>query len=103
MTTVQVGTQVSGQVSAIYADFNDKVKKGQLLARIDATLLQQAVQEAAAGMDRVQSQLTLAQGDYERNKQLFDQKVITASEFGTSHTCPLPANWRTLSAVSFPT
>ena len=86
VTTVQVGTQVSGQVSAIYADFNDKVKKGQLLARIDATLLQQAVQEAAAGMDRAQAQLTLAQGDYERNKQLFDQKVITASEFGSSQS-----------------
>jgi HlyD family secretion protein len=86
VTTVQVGTQVSGQVSAIYADFNAKVKKGELLARIDATLLQQAVQEAAAGMDRAQAQLTLAQGDYDRNKLLFDQKVITASEFGTSQS-----------------
>lgn len=36
VTTVQVGTQVSGQISAIYADFNSKVKKGQLIARIDA-------------------------------------------------------------------
>ena len=86
VTTVQVGTQVSGQISAIYADFNDKVKKGQLLARIDATLLQQAVQEAAAGMDRAQAQLTLAEGDYQRNKLLFDQKVITASEFGSSQS-----------------
>jgi multidrug efflux pump subunit AcrA (membrane-fusion protein) len=54
VTSVQVGTQVSGQVSAIYADFNDEVKKGQLLARIDPTLQQQAVQEAQAGLNRVE-------------------------------------------------
>ena len=46
--TVQVGTQVSGQISQIYVDFNDKVKKGQLIARIDPTLQQQAVQDAQA-------------------------------------------------------
>src|SRR5262245_30459646 len=48
VTTVQVGTQVSGQISAIYADFNDEVKKGQLLARVDPALLQQAVEEGLA-------------------------------------------------------
>ena len=47
--TVQVGTQVSGQIAAIYVDFNDQVKKGQLLARIDPTLQQQAVPDAQAG------------------------------------------------------
>ena len=81
--TVQVGTQVSGQIAALYADFNDKVKKGQLLARIDPTLQQQAVQDAAAGVDRAQSQLTLAKDQYDREKALFDAKVVTADEFGT--------------------
>jgi HlyD family secretion protein len=81
--TVQVGTQVSGQVSAIYADFNQKVKKGQLLARIDPTLQQQAVQDAQAGVERAQSQLTLSQQQYDREKTLFDAKVVTADEFGT--------------------
>jgi len=81
--TVQVGTQVSGQVSALYADFNQKVKKGQLLARIDPTLQQQAVQDAEAGVERAQSQLTLAQQQYDREKTLFDAKVVTADEFGT--------------------
>jgi HlyD family secretion protein len=80
--TVQVGTQVSGQVAALYVDFNDRVKKGQLLARIDPTLQQQAVQDAEAGVERAQAQLTQAQAEYQRNKQLFDQQVITASEFG---------------------
>ena len=66
--TVQVGTQVSGQVAEIYVDFNDQVKKGQLLARIDPTLQQQAVQDAQARLERAQAQLTQAQDDYERNK-----------------------------------
>jgi HlyD family secretion protein len=81
--TVQVGTQVSGQVSGIYVDFNARVRKGQLLARIDPTLQQQAVQDAQAGVERAQAQLSLAQSEYERNKQLFDSKIVTASEFGT--------------------
>jgi HlyD family secretion protein len=79
---VQVGTQVSGQISAIYVDFNDHVRKGQLLARIDPTLQRQAVEDADAGLERAQAQLTQAQAEYERNRQLFDAKVITASEFG---------------------
>src|SRR6476659_7325481 len=56
--TVQVGTQVSGQISAIYVDFNDHVKKGQLLARIDPTLQQQAVEDAQAQVERAQATLT---------------------------------------------
>jgi HlyD family secretion protein len=65
VTTVQVGTQVSGQVSAIYADFNSKVKKGQLIARIDPTLQQ-------------------TQGDYAREKQLHDSGFATDPEFETA-------------------
>ena len=86
VTTVQVGTQVSGQISALYADFNQKVKKGQLLARIDPTLQQQAVQDAQAGVEKAQSQYTMAQQEYEREKTLFDSKVITATEFGTAQS-----------------
>jgi len=81
--TVQVGTQVSGQIAQIFVDFNDKVKKGQLLARIDPTLQTQAVQDAQAQLEKAQAQLTQAQGDYDRNKKLFDARVITASEFST--------------------
>jgi len=82
VTTVQVGTQVSGQLSAIHVDFNDRVKKGQLLARIDPVLQQQAVAEAQASLDRAQAQLTLAREEFERNKALFDQQIVTAAEFG---------------------
>src|SRR3954470_9676356 len=66
--TVQVGTQVSGQVSAIYVDFNDKVKKGELIARIDPTLQQQAVADAQAGVARAQATLTQTKLEYDRNK-----------------------------------
>ena len=81
--TVQVGTQVSGQLSAVYVDFNDHVKKGQLLARIDPTLQQQAVEDAQAQLERAEATLKQAQDEYERNKKLLDARVITASEFGT--------------------
>ena len=84
VTTVQVGTQVSGQVSAILVDFNDRVKKGQLLARIDPTLAQQAVLDAQAGVVRAQADLDRSKAEYERNKTLYDQKVLTATEFTTA-------------------
>jgi HlyD family secretion protein len=84
--TVQVGTQVSGQIAQIYVDFNDHVKKGELLARIDPTLQQQAVEDAQAQLEKAQAQLTQAQSDYARDKQLFDAKVLTAVEFETSQS-----------------
>jgi HlyD family secretion protein len=84
VTTVQVGTQVSGQVSQIFVDFNDRVKKGQLLARIDPTLQQQAVLDAQAGLVRAQADLDRSKAEYERNKTLYDQKVLTATEFTTA-------------------
>jgi HlyD family secretion protein len=80
VTTVQVGTQVSGQVAGIYADFNSQVKKGQLLARIDPTLAEQSVREAQAGLERAVAERDQAQRTYDRNKQLFDRKVLTESE-----------------------
>src|ERR1700754_2805420 len=82
--TVQVGTQASGQIAQLYVDFNDHVKKGQLLARIDPTLQQQAVEDAQAQLDKAQATLNAAQDDYNRNKSLFDARVLTAAEFETS-------------------
>ena len=84
VTTVQVGTQVSGQISAIYVDFNSKVKKGQLIARIDPTLQQQAVEDAQAGVSRAQATLTQTKLEYDRNKTLHDQKIVTDPEFNTA-------------------
>jgi HlyD family secretion protein len=84
VTTVQVGTQVSGQLSAIYVDFNDKVKKGQLLARIDPKLQQQAVADAQANLERVQAQSLQAQQVYDQDKPLYEAKYITATEFNAA-------------------
>lgn len=84
VTTIQVGTQVSGQISAIYVDFNSKVKKGQLIARIDPTLQQQAVEDAQAGVARAQATLSQTKLEYDRNKLLHDQKIVTDPEFNTA-------------------
>lgn len=83
VTTVQVGTQVSGQLSEILVDFNDRVKEGQLLARIDPTLQRQAVSEAQAALDRASAQYNQASEEYERNKGLFEKQIVTASEFSS--------------------
>ena len=92
VTTVQVGTQVSGQVSAISVDFNDRVRKGQLIARIDPTLQQQAVRDALAGLERVQAERAQALREYNRSKQLFDRKVLTEAEFNTAQYALAIAN-----------
>ena len=80
--TIQVGTQVSGQIAAINVDYNTHVRKGQLLARIDPTLQNQAVEEAQAQLERALATLEQAQADYSRSKQLYEWKAMTASEFG---------------------
>lgn len=84
VTTVQVGTQVSGRVVATYADFNDRVRKGQLIARIDPTLLEQSVRDAQAGLERSRALYQQADVEYQRNLGLFQQKVLTEIEFDTA-------------------
>ncbi len=81
--TVQVGTQVSGQVAQILTDFNSRVAKGQLLARIDPVLQEQAVRDAQAQLEKAQAQVLQAQQEYNRNQPLFKQQFISATEFGT--------------------
>ncbi|MEZ4653839.1 MAG: efflux RND transporter periplasmic adaptor subunit [Candidatus Eisenbacteria bacterium] len=81
--TVDVGTQVSGQVSNLYADFNDHVKKGQLLARIDPTILEQEVRSAEASVERSQAELDQALRELERNRPLHDQDLITERDWNT--------------------
>ena len=80
VTTVNVGTQVSGQVSALHADFNDQVKKGQLLARIDPTIAQQAVADAQANLERLRAQTNQAARDQDRNRELAAAGLISKSQ-----------------------
>jgi HlyD family secretion protein len=81
VTTVEVGTQVSGTIDKIYADYNDHVKKGQLLAVLDTVLLKVQVLDAEANLEKTEAQLEEAQNDYNRNKQLFDKGIISEAEF----------------------
>lgn len=81
VSTVSVGTQVSGQVAELYVDFNDEVRKGQLLARIDPTLAQQAVADAESSLERTRAELDAAQRDHQRNRQLLDEGLVAESAF----------------------
>lgn len=84
--TVEVGTQVSGQVSELLVDFNSRVKKGQLIARIDPSLLKQAVQDADAGVARANASLAQAKEEFDRTKTLHDEKIVTETEYNTART-----------------
>lgn len=78
--TVEVGTQVSGQIQDIYVDFNDRVQKGQLIARIDPTLLQQEVLAAQAALERSQAELEQARLEAQRVKRLFEGDAATEAD-----------------------
>ncbi|MFO7261589.1 MAG: efflux RND transporter periplasmic adaptor subunit [bacterium] len=78
--TVEVGTQVSGQIAEIHVDFNDRVEKGQLIARIDPRLLLQEVRAAEVAVERSRAELEQAKRQYERIAMLHEQKVVTDSE-----------------------
>jgi HlyD family secretion protein len=86
VTTVSVGTQVSGQVAELLVDFNNQVKKGQLLARIDPTLAQQAVVDAQANLDKVRAQLLQGQRDFNRNRELTNDGLLAKSAFEQSQS-----------------
>lgn len=81
VTTVQVGTQVSGIVNDIYVDFNDEVRRGQIIARIDTTLLVSSVQDARATLSRNQAQLDFANIEFERVKNLYEKSFATEVEY----------------------
>jgi HlyD family secretion protein len=84
--TVEVGTQVSGQISAVMVDFNSHVKKGQLIARIDPILQQQVVQDAQAGVARAEAPLLQTKLEFERQQKLHDQKIVTDAEFNAAQS-----------------
>ncbi len=79
--TVEVGTQVSGKVEKIYVDFNDVVKKGQLLAELDKLTLNQNVSRAKASLTSAESQLNYAKLSYERTQQLYEANAATLAAY----------------------
>lgn len=84
VTQVDVGTQVTGIVDKLYADFNDNVKKGQLLAEIEKTTLQSDLTSATASMESAKASYEYARKNYERDKVLHSENLISDYEFQTS-------------------
>ena len=77
VTTVEVGTQVSGIVSEIFVDFNDEVFEGQVVAILDSTLLGIAVRDAEANLERARAQFNHAERELERTQALFEKEMVT--------------------------
>ena len=87
VTSVQVGTQVSGQIKELFVDFNSPVKQGQLIARIDPETLQYRVRQAEADLEAARSSLNRsrvslanAQRDLARTKELVERKFTSPAE-----------------------
>ncbi|WP_299109832.1 efflux RND transporter periplasmic adaptor subunit [uncultured Winogradskyella sp.] len=78
---VDVGTQVSGVVEKIYVDYNSEVKEGQLIAELDKTNLKASLTQAQAAYDNAISQRNYTKTIYDRQKTLFDNQVISKSDF----------------------
>ena len=79
--TVNVGTQVSGKIEAIYVDFNSHVTKGQLLAELDKSTLNEQLTQAIAAEQSAEAALTLANQTYNRTKELYDNNAATQADF----------------------
>jgi HlyD family secretion protein len=91
VTTVQVGTQVGGIIQELYADFNSIVKKGQVIARLDPTLLQTNIEQqranvtrSEADLDRLKVGLDDAQQKLDRAKALFDKNLLPRTDLDTA-------------------
>jgi HlyD family secretion protein len=81
LETVEVGTQVSGTIARIDVDYNDRVRKGQVLAMLDQALFDAQVKEATANVDRARATLAQAEDEYRRNRPLFEKGFLSAQEF----------------------
>lgn len=93
VTTVQVGSQVSGTISALHADFNSEVRKGQVIAELDASLLETQVAQAKATVVRLQTDVDRARVQaadaalkLKRAHELFEKELIPASDLETAES-----------------
>jgi HlyD family secretion protein len=93
VTTVLVGTQVSGTIKHLYVDFNSYVKKGQLIAQVDPALFEEQVQQqkanllsAKANLEKSEASLVDAKRTRDRNAELLSKGLIARSDFDTADT-----------------
>jgi HlyD family secretion protein len=99
LVTVQVGSQVSGRIQAIYVDFNSPVHKGELLAKIDPQLFQAAVAQAHANLQAARGMLVKAKANaanadiqYKRGQALFTQALLAAQDLDTARAADQSAH-----------
>ena len=86
ISTIDVGTQVSGKIAKLYVDFNSEVKKGQLLAVLDTVNLFAQVNDAKANLAKMQAEYKQKVTIHERNKKLYEKKYISELDFIQSAT-----------------
>lgn len=91
VTTVQVGSQVSGNIQSLHADFNSHVARGEVIARLDPSLFQARLEQARANrasaranVDRARAQLVDAELQLRRARELADQALLAPSELDTA-------------------
>lgn len=98
LNTVQVGSQLSGQVTQVLVDYNDRVRRGQVLAILDPQTQRSAVEQAQAAvaassagvgnqqasLSQAQAQVALAQAEYDRQKFLFDRGIVAQAALDTA-------------------
>src|SRR5213080_66691 len=87
VVNVQVGSQVSGNIAKLFADFNSEVKAGQTVAQIDPMLFQAAVTQAEGDVANAQAALELAKVNAERIQKLFIQKNSALTFASSSAAC----------------
>ena len=95
VTSVDVGTQVSGVISKLYVDYNSVVKAGQVIAELDRTNLMSELSSAQASLKSAQSELDYQKTNYERYKALYDKGLISANDFEQARLSYVQAQQRT--------
>ncbi|MCM3877835.1 MAG: efflux RND transporter periplasmic adaptor subunit [Thermoanaerobaculia bacterium] len=86
VTTVKVGSQVSGIIAKLYVDFNSTVRKGQLLTELDPTPFQQSVEQRRADLEKAKVELRSAEISLTRSKNLEKQQLLAQSELDGAQT-----------------
>jgi HlyD family secretion protein len=105
VTSVNVGTQVSGRITKLFVDYNTSVKKGEIIALIDPALFQAQVDQARANLanaranvDRALATEVDAKRTWDRYKNLFDRNLVAKSQMDTAETSYLTAAASTVAA-----
>ena len=93
VTTVQVGSQVSGSIKTLYADFNSTVRQGQVIAELDPSLFETQVEQAVATVarleaevERSQIQAADAQVKLRRSRELFEKQLVPENDLETAES-----------------